>query len=132
MTIGEARNAAQWREWILQSCTSSIKTARNGVLFSFIIANLYAMLSIAGWPRLRKTDIILDKFSRKISEIVNLAVYLNELAAETTIPGDLQATTEEGGASQGSEGEWDTPHPQVVAGRCMCGICVRTRHADHL
>ena len=55
--------------------------------------NLYAMLSMSGWPKLGETDNLLDQFSGKISEIINLAVRLNTLAAETPEPGDLQTTT---------------------------------------
>ena len=44
------------------------------VLSDFITDNLYAMLSMSGWPKLGKTANLLDDFSGRISEIVNLAV----------------------------------------------------------
>jgi hypothetical protein len=139
--IGGAENAAQWRKWTLQSCTFSTNTGTKGVLYNFIIDNLYAMLSMSGWPKLGETANLLDKFSGKISEIVNLAVRLNTLAAETTMPGDLVAITIEDGkdyifqdmADDTPEGGWDNtyceaPYSQVVVG-CV-GLGLKWREGD--
>lgn len=99
------------------------------------------MLSMSGWPKLGETANLLDKFSGKITEIVNLAVRLNTLAAETAMPGDLQAITVEEGTDYVSndmvkdipEGEWDNrhyeaPYSEVVVG-CV-GLGLKWREGD--
>ena len=99
------------------------------------------MLSMSGWPRLGETENLLDKFSDKITEIVNLAVRLNALAAETAMPGDLQAITVEEGKDYVShdmvkdtpEGGWDNmrcdvPYSETVVG-CV-GLGLKWREGD--
>lgn len=90
---------------------------------------------MSGWPKLKETANLLDKFSGKISEIVNLAVRLNTLAAEASTPGDLQVTTVEEGsdylsqdmADDSPEGGWDgacydTPYSELVVGCVGLGL----------
>jgi len=90
---------------------------------------------MSGWPKSGKTANLLDKFNSKISEIVNLAVRLNTLAAETTMPGDLVATTVEEGkgyvsqemANDTPEGGWEdtyceAPYSQVVFACVALGL----------
>ena len=140
-TIGGAENAAQWRKWTLQSCISSTNTIAKRILFDFIVSNLYAVLSMSGWPKLGETANLLDKFSNMITEIVNLAVRLNALAAETAMPGDLQVVTVEEGEDYVShdmtkdtpEGEWDNmhgdaPYSELVVG-CV-GLGLKWREGD--
>jgi hypothetical protein len=99
------------------------------------------MLSMSGWPKLGETANLLDEFTGKISEIVNLAVRLNTIAAETVMPGDLQATTVEEGTEYVShdmvkdtpEDEWDStrcnaPYSEVVVG-CV-GLGLKWREGD--
>jgi hypothetical protein len=93
------------------------------------------MLSMSGWPKLGETANLLDKFSDNITEIVNLAVRLNTLAAETAMPGDLQAITVEWGkdyvfhdmVKDTPEGEWDSmrcdaPYSESVVGCVGLGL----------
>lgn len=79
---------------------------------------------------------MLDKFSGGISEIVNLAVRLNELVA-TTMCGDFKVTMIKEGRNYVSEsmtidspeGEWDidmpTPYLQVVVACVGFGLMWR-------
>jgi hypothetical protein len=96
---------------------------------------------MSGWPKLGETANLLDEFTGKISEIVNLAVRLNTIAAETVMPGDLQATTVEEGTEYVShdmvkdtpEDEWDStrcnaPYSEVVVG-CV-GLGLKWREGD--
>lgn len=82
-----------------------------------------------------ETANLLDKFSDKITEIVNLAIRLNTLAAETAMPGDLQAVTVEEGedyishdmVKDTSEGEWDNmrfdaPYSEAVVACVGLGL----------
>ena len=93
------------------------------------------MLSMSGWPKLGETANLLDKFSDKITEIVNLAVLLNTLAAATAMPGDLQVVTVEEGEDYVShdmvkdtlEGGWDNmrydaPHSEAVVACVGLGL----------
>jgi hypothetical protein len=93
------------------------------------------MLSMSGWPKLGETAKLLDKFSDKITEIVDLALRLNTLAAETAMPGDLQAVTVEEGEDYVShdmvkdtqEGEWDNmrfdaPYSEAVVACVGLGL----------
>ena len=88
-----------------------------------------------------ETANLLDKFTGKISEIVNLAVRLNTLVAETAMPGDLQATTVEEGidyvphdmVKDTPECDWDNvqcdaPYSEVVVG-CV-GMGLKWRGGD--
>ena len=90
---------------------------------------------MSGWPKLGETANLLDKFSDKITEIVNLAIRLNTLAAETATPGDLQAVTVEEGedyishdmVKDTSEGEWDNmcfdaPYSEAVVACVGLGL----------
>lgn len=99
------------------------------------------MLSMSGWPKLGETANLLDKFSNMITEIVNLAVRLNALAAETAMPGDLQVVTVGEGEDYVShdmvkdtpEGEWDNmhcdaPYSEAVVG-CV-GLGLKWREGD--
>ncbi|KAF8805130.1 hypothetical protein BYT27DRAFT_7213105 [Phlegmacium glaucopus] len=135
--LGGTENAAQWRKWTIQSCALSTNAGMKSALFDCIADNLYAMLSMSGWPKSGKTTNLLDKFNGKISEIVNLALRLNALATETTIP-NLIATTIEGGkdyvsqdmADDTPEGGWDdtyceAPYSQVVFGCVGLGLTWR-------
>ena len=96
------------------------------------------MLSMSGWPKLGETANLLDKFSDNIAEIVNLAVRLNVLAAETAMPGDIQAVTVEEGKKYVSydmvrdttEGEWDNmrcdvPYSEAVVACVGLGLKCR-------
>ena len=99
------------------------------------------MLSMSGWPQLGETANLLDSFSDKIKEIVNLAVRLNTLAAETAMPEDLQVVTVEEGkdyvppdmVKDTPEGDWDTvrcdaPYSETVVG-CV-GLGLKWREGD--
>ena len=88
-----------------------------------------------------ETANLLDKFRGKVSEIVNLAVRLNTLVAETNMPGDLTVTTIKDGRDYVSQdmaddtpaGGWDNthyeePYSQVVFA-CI-GLGLKWREAD--
>lgn len=118
-------------------------TVTKSILFDFIVNNLYAMLSMSGWPNLGETANLLDKFSNKITEIVNLAVRLNTLATEAAMFGDLLAVTVEEGEDYVSqdmvkdtpEGGWDNmrydaPYSEAVVG-CV-GLGLKWREADDM
>lgn len=142
MSIGGEENAARWRKYTLQSCTYSTDTRTKNILLDFVIDNLYAMLSMSGWPKLGETANLLDKFRGRISEVITLAVYLNILAAKTDMPEDLQATTIEEGKyfvlhemtndtpeEEGEEEKYcDAPYSQVVVG-CV-GLGLKWREGD--
>ena len=140
-TIGGPENAAQWRKWTLQSSMSSTNTITKSILFDLIVNSLYAMLSMSGWPNFGETANLLDKFSNKITEIVNLAVHLNTLVAESAMLGDLQAVTVDEGEDYVShdmvndtpEGErdnmrCDAPYSETVVG-CV-GLGLKWREGD--
>lgn len=95
------------------------------------------MLSMSGWPKLGETANLLDDFSGRISEIVNLAVRLNTLVAET-MPGDLMVIMIEEGADYVSQDMADdTPEggisfekaPYQVVFACV-GLGLKWREGD--
>ncbi|KAF9047796.1 hypothetical protein BJ165DRAFT_1527057 [Panaeolus papilionaceus] len=84
--------AMQWRRLTQQSCVSSSNSVLSSRLLTYIIQPLEEVMGLSGWAKTVESEQMMQNFHKKLSELVALALQVNNLAATGVVGGRLDPT----------------------------------------
>lgn len=82
----------QWRRLTQQSCVSSSNSVLSSRLLTYIIQPLEEVMGLSGWAKTVESEQMMQNFHKKLSELVALALQVNNLAATGVVGGRLDPT----------------------------------------